>query len=103
MILLTDINTNVVREWDETIETWSNGYPYLPGKRTAFVSGTVNIIEVDSVPEEVIPEQYCYTEADGFYPNPNYREPDPFDNPQYSAGYEQALLDLMELETEEEE
>lgn len=28
-------------------------------------------------------------------------EPDPFDNEDYAAGYEQALLDLMELEMAE--
>lgn len=28
-------------------------------------------------------------------------EPDPFENEDYAAGYEQALLDMMELEEEE--
>lgn len=36
---------------------------------------TINIYEVDTVDEGVTEQKYCYTEADGFYVNPNYVEP----------------------------
>lgn len=36
---------------------------------------TINIYEVQSVDEGICESRYCYTEADGFYVNPNYVEP----------------------------
>lgn len=35
----------------------------------------INIYEVQSVDEGVCEQKYCYTEAEGFYVNPNYVEP----------------------------
>lgn len=37
----------------------------------------INIYEVESVAEEISERKYCYTEEQGFYKNPNYREPEP--------------------------
>ena len=39
--------------------------------------------EVDSVPKEVEIGKYCYTPEDGFYVNPNYKEPNPYGIPDY--------------------
>lgn len=33
-----------------------------------------NFIEIDSIPEEVCIEKWCYTEDEGFYENPDYQE-----------------------------
>lgn len=101
MFIITDKNS-VLIDTVQHIVYWSNGYPFDPEKKTAYPSNLVDVHEVETIPEGIVPEQYCYTPEEGFYPNPNYREPDPFDSPEYAAGYEQALLDLMELELEEE-
>ena len=61
----------------EILDYMSNGYPRLVNENVAFVKENVNVHEVSEVPSEVIPEKYCYTEADGFYINPNWVEPDP--------------------------
>lgn len=99
MIIATNINTNDVVGYGEKLTYWSNGYPALESESTvmAFTAGAVNIHEV---PDDSEFEVYktCYTPELGFYPNPNWREPSPFDDEQYAAGYEQALLDLLEEE-----
>lgn len=57
--------------------TLPNGYPMLKDSNTSFPTEMVDVYEVESVPSEVTPEKYCYTEAEGFYINPDYVEPDP--------------------------
>lgn len=37
----------------------------------------IDMYEVAEIPEGVEVEKYCYTEANGFYENPNYVEPEP--------------------------
>lgn len=34
-----------------------------------------NIVEVESIPQEVVAGRYCYTYEKGFYKNPYWREP----------------------------
>lgn len=45
------------------------------GEYTYFFPEGLDIFEVDEVPAEVVPDRYCYTPKDGFYPNPNWVEP----------------------------
>lgn len=102
MVLITDKN-NVVLDWSESMDHMPySGYPRLVEKDTCYPSELVEVYAVEEIPEEVEAQRFCFTLEEGFYPNPDYREPDPFDSPEYAAGYEQALLDLMELELEEE-
>lgn len=59
-------------------EYWDNGYPIITdmnGIDCAYPTGLTVMHDVGSIPEEVAPFKYCYTEADGFYKNPNYEEP----------------------------
>lgn len=98
MFIITDKESNAFQHACENLTYWNNGYPFDPDTKMAFVVDNVFVYEAESVPEYAVPEQCCFTLEDGFYPNPNYREPDPFDDPQFAAGYEQALLDLLELE-----
>lgn len=100
MYIIVD-KENAIVDMTRALEYWPNGYPLNVETRTAYPSDMVDVYEVETIPEGIVSEQYCYTPEEGFYPNPNYREPDPFDSPEYAAGYEQALLDLMELEEEE--
>lgn len=102
MFIITD-KTNAIIDQATEIKYWQNGYPFIVEKKLAYPSDMVDVYEVETIPEGIVSEQYCYTAEEGFFENPNYREPDPFDSPEYAAGYEQALLDLMELEFEEEE
>lgn len=32
--------------------------------------------EVESIPEDYVPDKYCYSEENGFYINPNYVDPE---------------------------
>ena len=37
----------------------------------------MGVYEVEDVAEGICERKYCYTEEQGFYKNPNYREPEP--------------------------
>ena len=50
--------------------------PKLTDEKIIFAC-EVKINEVDSVPDDVETGKHCYTEADGFYINPDWVEPDP--------------------------
>lgn len=77
IITTKEDNSNIVMMIGEALDYMSNGYPRLVNENVAFPIDMVNIHEVLEVPTEVIPDKYCYTEADGFYINPNWVEPDP--------------------------
>ena len=77
MYLIVNKDNNVVRGYGENLHYWDNGYPILTDENIAFVKEEVDVITIETVPEEVVPYQYCYTEKDGFYKNPNWVEPDP--------------------------
>lgn len=76
MYLIIVKEDNRIIAMGKALDYMSNGYPRLVNENVAFVKEDVDVHEVESVPSEVIPEKYCYTEADGFYINPNYVEPD---------------------------
>lgn len=77
LITVKEDNSNRIMMMGEALDYMSNGYPRLVNENVAFPDWMVNVHEVSEVPSEVIPEKYCYTEADGFYINPNWVEPDP--------------------------
>lgn len=76
MYIITLKENNIIMMMGKALDYMSNGYPRLIDEDIAFPSGMVNVHEVLEVPTEVIPNKYCYTEADGFYINPNWVEPD---------------------------
>lgn len=61
-------------------EYWDNGYPIitdLNGMDCAYPNDVHDFFDVGSIPEDYVSGKYCYTEEKGFYPNPDYVEPDP--------------------------
>ena len=67
--------------------TTEEGYQYA-------VIADFGLYEVETVPDDFEPNKYCYTEEQGFYLNPDYKEPtDP-----YQEGYDQAILDMLGVE-----
>ena len=76
IITVKEDNSNRLMMMGEILDYMSNGYPRLVNENVAFPTDMVNVHEVSEIPAEVIPEKYCYTEAEGFYINPNYVEPD---------------------------
>ena len=79
MYIITNENS-VIMFLGNTRGKTSDGRRYFyedsNGSRVAFAIEH-NEYETDSVPSEVIPEKYCYTEVEGFYINPNWVKPDP--------------------------
>ena len=67
----------------ETIErgTWENDpsretYRIKNGDNYQYaVIADFGLYEVETLPDDFEPNKYCYTEADGFYLNPDYEEP----------------------------
>lgn len=64
---ITDISTTIGHE--------TNGNIILDNGTQIGCFREVDVHEVAEIPEGVCTEKYCYTEADGFYVNPNYIEP----------------------------
>lgn len=75
MYVITKKENHEIYGFDERLEYWSNGYPVLMPQNMAYVASSVYVNEVDSIPDYVKPAQHCYTEADGFYENPDYIPP----------------------------
>lgn len=76
MYIIVNNNNNIILNIDTALDYLSNGYPRLINKDIAFVKDFVTVYEKEEIPFNFIPDKYCYTEADGFYINPNYIEPD---------------------------
>ena len=76
MYLITIKDDNRLMMMGKALDYMSNGYPRLVNENVAFPTEMVNVYEASEVPSGVIPEKYCYTEADGFYLNPDWVEPD---------------------------
>ena len=95
-------NNNVAFAKGETIEKgrWENDpsmdtYRIKNGDNYQYaVIADFGLHEVEPVPDDFEPNKYCYTEEQGFYLNPDWKEPtDP-----YQEGYDQAVLDMLEVE-----
>ncbi len=62
----------------------------------------MGVYEVEDVAEGICERKYCYTEEQGFYKNPNYREPEPTETEKIVKLQEQitdlqlALAELVE-------
>ena len=73
MIIVTDTNFNIIQAiGDEMVD---EKIINANGSHTAFAF-PINSYDIDNVPSDVAVYKYCYTEADGFYLNPDYIEPD---------------------------
>lgn len=60
-------------------EYWDNGYPIITdsnGNDCAYPDVLFDFFDVEAVPEDYVPNKYCYTEEKGFYLNPDYVEPE---------------------------
>lgn len=79
MYLITRKENNAVIQSGERLEYVSNGYPRLVNEDVAYPNWAVCVYEIDNIPNDISPEKWCYTEADGFYPNPNWHEPSAYD------------------------
>ena len=79
MYVICKKTSNAVLGHDTSIKYWENGYPFLVNLKVAYPSSDVNVYEVAELPQDVEAEKWCYTEADGFYPNPNWHEPSAYD------------------------
>lgn len=77
MYIITNSEDNIIIANGKHLDYMINGYPRLIDENVAFPTELVNVYVVSEVPSEVIPEKYCYTEAEGFYINPDWIEPDP--------------------------
>lgn len=78
MYVITGKTDNVVLGMGEALDHMSNGYPRLVNENVAFVTEQVNVNEVDSIPAEVVTDKYCYTTEQGFYLNPDWKEPNKY-------------------------
>lgn len=66
-------DNNILIYVSDVCETVENGF--FVGNNTVFNPAGLHVEEVDTVPDGVIPQKYCYTAADGFVENPNYVDP----------------------------
>lgn len=81
MFIFTRTEDDVIIETAQEVGRQSNGNYLLdptgePDMGRAAMSDTADITmyEVEEIPTGVEPEKYCYTEKDGFYKNPDYKE-----------------------------
>lgn len=76
MFIITSKETNEIIDVCNAVNYMPNGYPINIEKNVAYPTVIFNEHYVESVPSEVESVKYCYTEADGFYLNPDWVEPD---------------------------
>ena len=79
MTIITDAQSGTIIALGELKEFWPNGYPIITdsnGNSIAYPPDFTIMYENVEVPSDVTPEKYCYTPEDGFYLNPDYREPE---------------------------
>lgn len=98
MFIITVKESHEIMAMGAELDHMSNGYPRLVNENIAFPPEMVDIYEVASVPAEVEPAKYCYTPADGFTPNPDYREPNPYGVPEeiYNAIIDDYTMELID-------
>ena len=91
------VSNEMILDICETIITWDNGCIESSRTHIGYSPKDVVTFKVEEIPENIEPYKYCYTEADGFYENPDWIDPEIAitQTPEYQAGYDQAVLDLM--------
>lgn len=100
MFILTD-NNNKILVIGNKVE-YMDGYPYFVEENTIYQFDDAVVHEIESIPEGVVAEKYCYDENQGFYENANYAPPNEYGIPatMYDSiiqdGYDNAILDLIE-------
>ena len=77
MYIITEKNRKEILGMGKCLDYMENGYPRLIEENIAFPTEMVDIYEVETVPEEVELFKYCYDTEQGFYFNPDWREPTP--------------------------
>lgn len=99
MYIITTKDTNAICGVGESLEYLDNGYPRLINEDVAFVIGIVNVNEVEDMPQEAEMFKWCYTPHDGFYPNPKWEEPNPYNIPNevYNSIIDDYTDELIEM------
>jgi hypothetical protein len=89
----------VVGGFDSELDYMENGYPRLVNENAAFIPEDVEIITMNSIPEDIIPGKFCYTHEEGFYINPEWVEPNIYGLPNELVQQIQddTIADLIEL------
>ena len=77
MFIITDKTEKAVIGFGARLDYMSNGYPRLMEEDIAYPTHMVDVFEIEALPVDFIIGKYCYTEAEGFYINPDWVEPDP--------------------------
>lgn len=96
MYILTG-NDNEIIKLSETLEYQDNGNPLVDNGTLAIAKYLVKgIFDVKKVPTEVKESEYCYTEEDGFYKNPNYQPSMPSEEDRITD-LEVAITELYEM------
>lgn len=97
MIIIT-VDSKIIGMGDEINRTLDDGTIFLSENLGYRVIGQ-NLYEIDSVPEEVEADKYCYTPEAGFYPNPEWEEPNKYGVPDETvqAIKDDTIMDLIEL------
>lgn len=81
MYLILNKETRAVEGYGENLDYMSNGYPRLADINTAWPSQMVDVVQTETVPEDLQVHKYCFTMEDGFYLNPEWKEPNKYDIP----------------------
>lgn len=96
MLHLVTSSEDIIMAASPEITFWDNGYPVLNG--VAYALENVHLyenVQTDKEPMDVV-DKLCYTKEKGFYENANYRAPGAdIMSPAYKAGYDQAVLDMI--------
>lgn len=85
MYIITDTDSARLIAMGTFKEYWPNGYPIITdasGNDCAYPTNFTTMHEVEDIPEDVVPEKYCYTPEDGFCKNLDYVEPNPYGIPE---------------------
>lgn len=100
MFLITKKSDDTVIMWGARLDYLDNGYPRLVDENVAFIPEEVNIYDNIIIEDGIEEHKYSYTKDKGFYITTGWLSPEELEmifSPAYQAGYDQAVLDLMEV------
>lgn len=78
MFIITKKEDDEILMMGRELDYMENGYPRIIDYDVAFYPEYISVNEASEVLEGVEAHKYCYTPEDGFYLNPNYREPNQY-------------------------